>query len=170
MICETLGGQRLGYGITQTWVPSPVLTFVQLRLLVFWSLSLLFCKMGTMMLLMLIKMCNSSACLDYLAYLFVTRQRWQESYPQLSGTHPLSNFCCTGRHSQGAHKAQYLCGPFKRSQVFHMFWNICSRSNKTGLASAQGYPICKLCQPDNGRFRRVLESIQCTQFLAYRVH
>ena len=29
-ICETLGGQSLGYGITRTWVPSPVLTFVQL--------------------------------------------------------------------------------------------------------------------------------------------
>ena len=81
MICETLGGQRLGYGITRTWVPSPVLTFVQLRLLVFRSLSLLFCKMGTMMLLMLIKTWDSSACPDYLAYLFVTRQQWQESYP-----------------------------------------------------------------------------------------
>lgn len=103
-------------------------------------------------------MCDSSACRDYLAYLFVTRQWWQESYRQLSGTHPLSNFCCTGSHSQGAHKAQYLCRPFKHSQVFHMFWNICSRSNKTGLASVQGYPVCNLCQPDNDRFHRVLES------------
>ena len=118
---------------------------------------MLFCKMGTMMLLMLINTYDSSACPDLLVYLFVTGQWWQESYPQLSGIHPLSNFCCTGRHSQGAHKAQYLCGPFKRSQVFHMLWNIRSRSNKTGLASAQGYPVCNLCQPDNGRFRSFRE-------------
>ena len=90
------------------------------------------------MLLMLIKMCDSSACPDYLAYLFVTRQWWQESYRQLSGTHPLSNFCCTGRHSQGAHKAQYLCRPFKHSQVFHMSWNICSRSKKQDWLQSRG--------------------------------
>ena len=90
------------------------------------------------MLLMLIKMCDSSACPDYLAYLFVTRQWWQESYHQLSDTHPPSNFCCTGRHSQGAQKAQYFCRSFKHSQVFRMSWNICSRSKKQDWLQSRG--------------------------------
>lgn len=55
--------------------------------------------MGTMMLLMLIKTYDSSACPDYLR-LSLSQGSGGKVLPQLSGIHLLSNFCCIGRHSQ----------------------------------------------------------------------